>query len=308
MRGVEKVQIKTIIKWLSESGYEFDFIGNESTEVIGFSSLTSCTEEELTWIKKIENYEKLADKSNIMVAVVQKGLDLNIPNQIVTEKSKEIFFSILTHFWGAKPKRGFIGAGTYISGDAEIAPSAYIGCNCSITGKVKIGEYTVIENNVSIINDVEIGNDCLIHSGAVLGSDGFGFAFNDDGLPIKVEHFGGITIGNRVEIGANTCIDRGTLGDTEINDDVKIDNLVHIAHNVVLKKGSLVVAGVVVCGSAQLGENSYIAPGGIVMNQLSVGKNAFVGLGAVVTKPVAEGSVVAGVPAKEIRKVKPGDK
>jgi len=82
------VQIKTIIKWLSESGYEFDFIGNESTEVIGFSSLTSCTEEELTWIKKIENYEKLADKSNIMVAVVQKGLDLNIPNQIVTEKSK----------------------------------------------------------------------------------------------------------------------------------------------------------------------------------------------------------------------------
>lgn len=303
------MQIKTIIEWLSDSGHEFNFVGDENTEVLGFSSLSTCGDSELTWVKKIENYEKIEDRTNIVIAVVQKGLELDIPNQIISEKSKEIFFSILHHFWGmAKRESGFIGTGTYISDDVEIAPSVYIGCNCTITGKVKIGENTVIENNVSIINNVEIGEDCLIHSGAVLGSDGFGFVFDDVGLPIKIEHFGGIFIGSRVEIGANTCIDRGTIGNTEIHDDVKIDNLVHIAHNVILKKGSLVVAGVIICGSAQLGENSYIAPGGIVMNQLSIEKGALVGIGAVVTKSIEENSVVAGVPAKEIRKIKPGDK
>lgn len=303
------MQIKAIIDWLSDSGHKFEFVGNNSTEVSGYSSLSTCGSSELTWVKKLENYEKLKDKSNVAIAVVQKGLELDIPNQIITEKSKELFFSILHHFWGKdRRKSGLIGAGTYISDDAEIAPSVYIGCNCTIAGKVKIGENTVIENNVSIINNVEIGEDCLIHSGAVLGSDGFGFAFDDAGHPIKVEHFGGILIGDRVEVGANTCIDRGTLGNTEIHDDVKIDNLVHIAHNVVLKEGSLVVAGAIVCGSAQLEENSYIAPGGIVMNQLSIGKGALVGLGAVVTKSVEENSVVAGVPAKVIRRIKPGDK
>lgn len=175
-------------------------------------------------------------------------------------------------------------------------------------GNVKIGANTVIENNVSISNNVIIGAECMIHSGAVIGADGFGFAFDADGLPVKVEHFGGVIIGNRVEIGANTCIDRGTIDNTIIHSDVKIDNLVHIAHNVVLLKGAVVVAGAVICGSAQLGENSYVAPGGIVRNQLLVGDHAFVGLGAVVTKPVSEYSVVAGVPAKEIRKVKQGDK
>lgn len=303
------MKIKAIVDWLSDARYEFEFIGDRNTEVSGYSSLSTCGNSELTWVKKLENYEKIRDKSNIVIAVVQKGLELDIPNQIISEKSKELFFSILHHFWGQeKRESGFIGPGTYISDDAEIAPSACIGCNCTITGKVKIGENTVIENNVSIINNVEIGEDCLIHSGVVLGSDGFGFAFDDAGLPIKVEHFGGILIGDRVEVGANTCIDRGTLGNTEIHDDVKIDNLVHIAHNVVLKEGSLVVAGAIVCGSAQVEENSYIAPGGIVMNQLSIGRGALVGLGAVVTKSVEENSVVAGVPAKVIRKIKPGDK
>nr|MBQ4456675.1 hypothetical protein [Clostridia bacterium] len=302
------MELKTIAQWLTESGYQFSYKGDDSTEISGFASLGSCEAGKITWVKKQENYEKLEDRSGITVAVVQDGLDLDIPNQIIAGNSKEVFFGILHHFWGTEKKQGFVGTGTYISPDAEIDPTAYIGYNCSIDGKVKIGANTVIENNVSISNSVVIGDNCLVHSGVVIGADGFGFAFGDDGLPIKVEHFGGVIIGNRVEVGANTCIDRGTIENTVIYDDVKIDNLVHIAHNVVLQKGAVVVAGAIICGSAQLGEDSYVAPGGIVKNQLQVGNNAFVGLGAVVTKPVDEYSVVAGVPAKEIRKVKPGDK
>lgn len=302
------MKLKTIVKWLTERGYDFSFKGDDSCEVSGFASLGACGAGKITWVKKKENYEKLVERSGITVAVVQDGLNLSIPNQIIAGKSKEVFFGILHHFWGIEKKQGFIGAGTYISPEAEIDPTVYIGYNCSIDGKIKIGANTVIENNVSISNSVIIGEDCLIHSGVVIGTDGFGFAFGEDGLPIKVEHFGGVHIGDRVEIGANTCIDRGTIENTLIYDDVKIDNLVHIAHNTVLHKGAVVVAGAIICGSAQIGENSYVAPGGIVKNQLMVGSNAFVGLGAVVTKPVEEHSVVAGVPAKEIRKVKQGDK
>ena len=302
------MKIKTITQWLSENNYEYVFNGDEETEVTGFCSLKLYESDKITWIKKKENYEKIEDKSSIRIAVVQAGLNLNIPNQIIADNSKEVFFAILHNFWGVERQKGFIGSGTYISPDAEVDSSAYIGYNCSIIGKVKIGANTVIENNVSINNEVIIGDNCLIHSGVVIGADGFGFAFGEDGRPIKVEHFGGVVIGDCVEIGANTCIDRGTIDNTIIYDDVKIDNLVHIAHNSILNRGAVVVCLSAICGSAELGENCYVAPGGIVKNQLSIGKNALVGMGAVVTKPVDDYAVVAGVPAKEIRKIKEGDK
>ena len=301
------MKIKEITKWLAERGYHYEFQGDENYEIIGFASLNTCESGKITWIKKRENYEMLDRRTNVTVAVIQEGLKIDIQNQIISPNSKEVFFAILHHFWGLQKEKGFIGEGTYVSPEAVIESTVYIGYNCSILGNVKIGANTVIENNVSISNAI-VGEDCLIHSGAVIGTDGFGFAFNEKGLPFKVEHFGKVVIGNRVEVGANSCIDRGTIDSTQIQDDVKIDNLVHIAHNAILEKGVVVVAGAIICGSVQLGENSYIAPGGIVKNQLSVGDNAFVGLGAVVTKPVDEYSVVAGVPAKEIRKVKHGDK
>ncbi len=300
--------IHEILTWLNQNGYDYSFTGNKQYDVSGFASLNMCTENDITWVKKREIYDTSDNSSNVQVAVVQKGLELAIPNQIIAHNSKEVFFAILHHFWGKETQYGFRGTGTFISSEVQIDESVYIGHNCTIIGNIRIGANTIIENNVSISNDVTMGTDCLIHSGVVIGADGFGFAFGEDGLPIKVEHFGGVTIGNRVEIGANTCIDRGTIDRTIIQDDVKIDNLVHIAHNVILKQGAVVVAGAIICGSAQLGENSYVAPGGIVKNQLIIGNSALVGLGAVVTKPVDKSSVVAGIPAKEIRKVKAGDK
>ena len=300
--------IKEITDWLRDNNYSFDYIGNEFHEVTGFASLDSCKPGKITWVKKAELYNEKSDKTNVSVAVVQQGLHLTISNQIIAKNSKEVFFGILHHFWGKDRACGYIGEGSFISPEAIIDPTAYIGFNCSIDGTVQIGAGTIIENNVSIMNKVLIGKNVLIHSNATIGSDGFGFAFGDDGKPIKVEHFGGVIVGDRVEIGANTCIDRGTLDNTVIEDDVKIDNLVHIAHNVVLASGATVVAGAIVCGSAKLGSNCYVAPGGIIRNQLDIGDNAFVGLGAVVTRNVESSNVVAGVPAKVIRTVKKGDK
>lgn len=297
-----------ITDWLKQCGYSYQLNGDPNHEIVGFSSLERSSPGKLTWIKKQEYYDRLTDDTCVSCAVIQTGVHTRIANQIVAENSKEVFFSILHHFWGSERTENSIGKGNVISDGVIIDPTASIGNNCSLIGKIAVGRNTVIENNVVICNAVKIGNDCIIHSGTVIGTDGYGYAFNRKGIPVKVEHFGGVRIGDRVEIGANTCIDRGTIDDTTILDDVKIDNLVHIAHNVTIEKGAMVVAGAIICGSAHISEEAYIAPGGIVKNQLTVGESALVGMGAVVTHAVDPGSVVAGIPAKEIRKLKAGDK
>jgi len=116
-----------------------------------------------------------------------------------------------------------------------------------------------------------------------------------------VPHYGGVVIGQNVEIGANTCIDRGTLDDTIIGNNVKIDNLCHIGHNCIIKDNSSIVALSMLGGSAIIEENSYIAPGVMIKNQLKIGENSLIGIGAVVIKDVEKNKVVAGVPAKVIR-------
>lgn len=148
---------------------------------------------------------------------------------------------------------------------------------------------------------VKIGCNTIIHSGVVIGTDGFGYFDNEDGLHEKVEHFGGVSIGDNVEIGANTCIDRGTLDDTYIGNNVKIDNLCHIAHNVTIEENSMVIALSMLGGSSTLKKNVYIAPGVMVMNQVTIGERSLAGMGAVVIKDVQNNKVVIGVPAKELR-------
>lgn len=302
------MKIIEILKWLDSREFQYKFIGETETELLGFSSITNYKEGTLSWIKKAQIYNKLNRPSNITCAVVQSGIDVDFTNVIVSETSKEIFFAILRNFWGTRCEEGRIGEGTVIDQNADIDSTVSVGCNCSILGNVLIGAHTIIDNNVVIQGNIKIGSNCVIHSGTVIGTDGFGYFFKDNGTIGKVEHFGGIVIGNNVEIGANVCIDRGTIDDTFIDDNSKIDNLVHIAHNVKIGKSVCVVAGAAVCGSVVLHDGAYIAPGGIVKNQLEVGKDGFVGLGAVVTQSVGEKSVVAGIPAKLIRKIQKGDK
>lgn len=287
------MRLRDITEWLDDSGYIFKLQGNGGVLINGFSSLENCKGDRITWVKKAANYEEAENKEEVVCAVVQKGVIIDVPHQIISENSKEVFFAILQHFWGRDNRAGQIGQGTFISPDAEIDPTVTIGYNCSIVGRIKIDAYTVIENNVTIMNDVAIGSSCIIHSGAVIGKDGFGYAFDSDNNPVKVPHFGGVKIGNRVEIGANTTIDRGTLDSTVISDDVKIDNLVHIAHNVEIGKGTLIVGCVSVGGSCRIGEKSYIAPNAIIRNQRTVGNNSFIGMGVVMNEPIGDNVVWA---------------
>jgi UDP-3-O-[3-hydroxymyristoyl] glucosamine N-acyltransferase len=147
-----------------------------------------------------------------------------------------------------------------------------------------------------------IGKNCLVRANSTIGSDGFGYERKENGDPVKFIHLGGVIIGNNVEVGSCTCIAKGTLGKTIIEDNVKIDNLVHIAHNCVIRKGAFVIATSILCGGVEIGSNAWIAPNATITQKAKVGENSIVGLGAVVTKSVDANTTVAGNPARILNK------
>jgi UDP-3-O-[3-hydroxymyristoyl] glucosamine N-acyltransferase len=161
-------------------------------------------------------------------------------------------------------ERAMIGTDVSIGEFVVIEESAQIGSNCTIypqvfIGKnVKIGENTILYPGVRVYYDCIIGKNCIVHANAVIGADGFGFAPMPDKSWQKVPQVGNVVIGDKVEIGAGTCIDRAALGSTIIQDGVKLDNLIHIAHNVEIGKNTAIAAQTGVAGSTKIGENCQI--------------------------------------------------
>ena len=180
--------------------------------------------------------------------------------------------------------------------------SVKLGQNVVIENGVTIGEGTIIEHNAVIAEGSIIGKNCLIRANSSIGSDGFGYERDAYGTPIKFIHLGIVRIGDHVEVGACTCIAKGTLAETVIEDFVKIDNLVHIAHNCIIRKGAFVIACAEVSGGVEIGEESWIAPNSSITQKVTIGNKAMVGLGAVVTKSVGNDNVVAGNPARILKK------
>jgi len=151
---------------------------------------------------------------------------------------------------------------------------------------------------VTVLDDTVIGREVIIHSGTVIGSHGFGFVRKEDGSYYKIPQTGRVVIGDRVEIGANVTIDRATIGETSIGSGCKIDNLVHIAHNVTLGKNVAIVALVGISGSSTLGDGVVMAGQAGVTEHVTIGNNSIVAAKSVVTKNIAPGSFVSGFPAR----------
>ena len=193
-------------------------------------------------------------------------------------------------------KLGFISDTAVVASSAHVAQGAYVGPDCVV------GENSVIGPNAVLVSKVFIGENVLIGPCSVIGGSGFGYLKDDSGKFVQFPQVGGVIIRNNVDIGANTCIDSGALGPTIIGADSKIDNLVHIAHNVEIGKRSLVIAGAVICGSVTVGEDAWIAPGAVIREHLSLGDGVFVGLGSVVTKNLEANERVYGNPARTIPK------
>jgi UDP-3-O-[3-hydroxymyristoyl] glucosamine N-acyltransferase len=192
----------------------------------------------------------------------------------------------------------FIGEGVVIESGASIGDSAYIGAGCYIGQDSKIGDNSRLYPNVNVYHGVTIGSDCVIHSGVVIGSDGFGFAPHAAGWE-KIAQLGGVIIGDDVEVGANTTIDRGALDNTQIGNGVKLDNQIQIGHNVVIGDHSVIAAATVIAGSTQIGCQCVFGGACAIAGHLQIVDKVHITGMSMITKSLKNAGVYSsGLPAQ----------
>jgi UDP-3-O-[3-hydroxymyristoyl] glucosamine N-acyltransferase len=224
---------------------------------------------------------------------------------IYLAKASKYFAPLISEDIGDEPQVGYnctlmtnvyLGFNTVIGDNCTIMHGAYIGDN------VTIGDNTIIHPNITVYRDCKIGSNCIIHSGTVIGSDGFGFATTKLGEHIKIYQNGNVIIGNNVEIGANCTIDRAAFSSTIIEDMVRIDNLVHIAHNCIIGKGSILVTQTGLSGSTTLGEYVVMAGQSGTTGHLKIASYTTISARGVVSKSITEPKKQwAGFPLMEHR-------
>ncbi len=297
------MKITDILEFYKRTKTKYSADGNADLGIEGYSSIYQYKDGTVSWLRKISTLDNPRFKmpGTFTCVITQDGMP-RIPNakcQIWVGNPKDAFFDALEEFWGEK-------AEISISSQAVIEDGAIIGDNVSIgpftyiSSKTVIGDGTRIGSNVMIKGKVTIGKDCVIQSGAVLGEDGFAFIKEDDAQKF-VKHYGGVTLEDHVSIGSQTCVCRGAIEDTLIKEYAKIDNLCHIAHNVVIGKRSIVVCLTAVMGSVHIGDDCWVATS-MIRDQRHVGDGCVVGMGAVVVKDVPDKATVAGNPAKPMER------
>jgi UDP-3-O-[3-hydroxymyristoyl] glucosamine N-acyltransferase len=269
------------------------------------SPISEGKEHSLSWIKKgIKNFSELLEKTKCNVIIIHIEMENKIKDFIdgkffiLVDDPKLCFIKLATALFEQKFKAEIHKSST-ISPKAKIGENVYIGPNCYI-GEVEIGDNTKIMGNNCILDKTIIGKNVIVNPGTVIGSEGFGYSRDNDKSLKKFPHFGGVIIEDDVEIGSNTCIDRGTLGNTIIRKGTKIDNLIHVAHNVEIGEHCMIIANSMLGGSVKIAAYSWVAPSASIINGITIGESVTVGMGAVVFKSVPNGQTVAGVPAKPL--------
>lgn len=260
---------------------EMELYGNDM-EIEGASPLNAPCENSIVFSKAdlddhyFENFRRVC----LIVPTLPKILGSNA--FIVTKNPRLAFAKVLQEFFLEK-KQGNIG-------------------QFSVIGRnVEIGEGTEIRHHVVIADGVKIGRYCLIRSHCVIGEEGFGFEYEEDGTPIRIPHLGSVKIGDYVELGNFTVIAKGTLGNTVIKSNVKTDNLVHIGHNSIIGENSLFAACSEISGSIVVGKNCWFGPNSSTKQKVRIGDNAVIGVGAVILKDVPPGAIMVGNPARILR-------
>ncbi len=212
--------------------------------------------------------------------------------------SPYLYLAKLTQWWKqehADATRGGVHPSAIIDVSAKIDPTATIGALCVVSAGARIGAHTLLAERVSVGEGCTIGQRCILHSGVVIGADGFGFAPRPDKSWEKIEQLGAVRIGDDVEIGANTCIDRGALDDTIIEDGVKLDNLIQIGHNVRIGKHTAMAGNAGVAGSATIGAYCTIGGGAVILGHLSIADHVHISASTTVTRSITEPGLYTGM-------------
>lgn len=292
--------------------------GDGSVIISGVASISDSVPGQLTFLSGEKNYsfwiESLKSCKASAVIAPEDSPELGIPSI----RLKNPYFGLIKalEFFHKKEKPDYsIHSTAFVSMNAKIEPSAsigymaviesgaeigkatQIGANVFIGKNCRIGDNTLIYPGARILDNCIIGSNCIIHANAVIGSDGFGFTVHN-GRHLKVPQVGNVIVEDNVEIGACTTIDRGSMTPTIIGSETKIDNLVHIAHNVQIGKNCIIVAMVGISGSTIIEDNVTLAGQVGTVGHLRIGKGSTVAARGVVTSDIKAGSFVSGFPAK----------
>ena len=292
-------------------------IGNRDAVITSISKIEEGSKGSLTFLAN-PKYTEYIYSTNASAAIVSNDFKPTEKIQITLIKVKDpysSFTTILELFNKNQSDRKGISDLTVIDKSSKISDSAFIGSfstvgknsiiadNCIIENQVfigdnvKIGEGSMIYPGVKILDDTKIGKNCIIHSSCSIGSDGFGFAPNDDGSYKKIPQTGNVIIGDNVEIGSNSTIDRATLGSTIISNGVKIDNQIQIAHNVEIGENTAIAAQSGIAGSTKIGKNCMIGGQVGIIGHLKIGDNVKIQAQAGVTSDVESNARITGTPA-----------
>ena len=276
-----------------------EVIGNPDCYIDNLSTIDSACEGSITFLTN-QKYLHSLDNCKASAVVVSKEFKEDKRFNFLKSDDPYVTYAKLSNIFKdeSEPLTPSIHESVVISELSSIGNNVYIGPNVVIGPNCSIKDNVVIHANCSIVKNVSISSNCLIHPGCVLGSDGFGFAPSQDGYE-KIEQLGGLKIGENVEIGANCTIDRGALDDTEIKDGVILDNLIHIAHNVILGECSAIAASCAIAGSTKIGKNFRMGGLSGVLGHIDICDDVSVGAHTLITKDIKEpGDYVGIMPAQ----------
>ena len=293
---------------------------NDQQILTGIGSLLNSTNKQLTFFNNLKYIDNLYKTSALGCFIHEEHKSLLPDNckPIIVEDPYKSFALSTNFFYKIKQTKNFIHESAHIDLSADIDLNVSIGKNVIIGKNTKIGKECLFYDNVYVGDNVIIGdnnifypnvvitnsiidNNCIIQSGAVIGDSGFGFTIYEK---IPIIHIGNVVIGNNVTIGSNTTIDRASLDSTRIGNNVKIDNLVQIAHSVLIGDNSIIAAQVGIAGSATIGKKCIIGGQAGISGHIKIGNNVTIAAKSGVTKNIENNKIIAGFPAIDIKQWK----
>jgi len=280
-----------------------EYVGDPELLLDSVSEPASAEASTIIFLEQ-DKYFPLAEASRAGMIITTREFASRLPGRNLLITAKPYFaFMLLVSKWlelagASSPAQTGISEHAQVAASAVIDPTAVIGAGCVIGENVRVGADCIIYPNVTIYADCEIGERVILHSGCVIGADGFGFLLMD-GRQQKIPQIGNVVIHNDVEIGANTTIDRATLGSTVIGEGCKIDNLVQIGHNCVIGKHSIICALVGLAGSTVVGDYVYLAGQVGAAGHIKIGDRAMVGAQSGITADIPAGARYLGSPATD---------
>lgn len=288
-------------------------LGDAQAAVSQIATLEKAGQGEIAFLANAKYRKQLDDSHAAAVILGPADAELTQRPRIVADNPYSYFARLSAFLNPLREYASGIHPSAVIDPGAQVSPDAHIGANvwvgegaiigassvvlagCRIGEYVTLGEHVRLYPNVSVYHGCSLGNHVIVHSGAVIGADGFGIAM-DEGRWLKIPQIGRVIIGDHVEIGANTTIDRGALDDTVIEEGVMLDNQIQVAHNVRIGAHTAIAGCVGIAGSARIGQHCRIGGGAIILGHLQVADGVEVSAGTVITKSIAKGSYTGTYP------------